>query len=88
MSHLGSKVGCHGTPVKPSVLTPAVLEHSVAIVTQPTALAGGALAVIQAAQTLAGSGITRLRVQHVNVVVALTRLTLPARLPWVSIVTS
>lgn len=42
---------------------------------------------IQAALTLPGPGVAGLRVQHVNVVVALAGLTLSARLPRVSIVT-
>lgn len=74
-------------PWQPGVLTPAVLQRGVAVVAQLAALAGVALAVIQAAQTLAGLGVAGLRVQHVDVVVALTRLTLSACFPGVSIVT-
>lgn len=73
--------------LRPSILTPAVLQHGVSIVTHFAALAGGPLAVVQAAQTLAVSGVAGLRVQHVNVVVALTGTTLSAHLARVSIVT-
>lgn len=75
------------TGLPSSILTPAVLQHGVSIVTHFAALAGGPLAVIQAAQTLAGSGVAGLRVQHVNVVVALTGKTLSAHLARVSVVT-
>lgn len=75
------------TGLRSSILTPAVLQHGVSIVTHFAALAGGPLAVVQAAETLAGSGVTGLRVQHVNVVVALTGTTLSAHLARVSIVT-
>lgn len=71
----------------PGLLTSTVLPRGVAIVAQFAALAGRAFAVVQAAQTLAGPGVTRVWVQHVNVVVALTGLTLPARRSRVSIVT-
>lgn len=42
---------------------------------------------IKAAQTFAGSAVTGLRVQHVDVVIALTGLTCPTHFPGVSIVT-
>lgn len=70
-----------------SVLTSAVLQQCVAIVTQFAVLAGGALAVVQAAQTLAGLSVAGLWIRHVDVVVALTGLTLAPGLAWVSIVT-
>lgn len=65
----------------------AVLLQGVAIVTQLAVLAGGALAVVQAEQALASSAVTGPRVQHVDVVVALTRLTMASHLVWVSVVT-
>lgn len=77
---------CWTLPWQPE-LTPAVLQQRVTIVTEPAVLAGRAIAVVQAAHTLAGSGITRLRVQHVDVPVALTRLAPPTCLARVSVVT-
>ena len=74
-------------PSKASILTATVLQQGVAVVTQLAALAVSALAVVKAAQTLAGLGVAGLWVQHVDVVVALTGLTLPSHLPRVSIVT-
>lgn len=73
--------------LKPSELTSAVLQQGIAIVTQLTPLAGSTFRVVQTAQTLAGSGVTGLWVQHINIIVALTGLTLPTGLTWVSIVT-
>lgn len=70
-----------------SLLTSAVLQCGVAIVTQLAALAGRTFAVVQAEQTLAAPGVARVWVQHVDVFVTLTGLTLSARLSGVSIVT-
>lgn len=70
-----------------SVLTPAVLQQCVAIVTQLTVLACRALAVVQTSQTLAGLTVAGLGVQHVDVVVALAGNTLPPHFIWVSMVT-
>lgn len=69
------------------LLTPAVLNQGIAIVTQLAVLAGGTLAVVETAQTLAGSDVTGLRVQHINVVVAPAWETLATWLLGVSIVT-
>lgn len=66
---------------------PAVLNQGVAVVTQLAVLARGTLAMVETAQTLAGSDVTGLRVQHVNVVIALAWETLATCLLRVSIVT-
>lgn len=73
--------------ISSSPLTSAVVQCGVAIVTQFAALAGRAFAVVQAEQTLAAPGVAGVWVQHVDVVVTLTGLALPARLSGVSIVT-
>lgn len=70
-----------------ATLTSAVLERGVAIVTQSAALAGRALGVVQAEQTLAAAGVAGVRVQRVDVAVASTGPTLSARLSGVSVVT-
>lgn len=54
-----------------SVLTPAALSDSVAIVTQLAVLTRVALSVVQALETGACPGVTRPRVVHVDVAVAL-----------------
>lgn len=68
-------------------LTSAILDQGVAVVTQLAVLAGGAFTVVQTSQALSGSGVTGLRVQHVDVVVALAWETLAPCLVGVSIVT-
>lgn len=81
------KVFCGDLVPQTRELTPAVLQQGVAIVTVFAALAGVSLAVVKAAQTLAGSAVAGLQVQHVDVAVALTGLTLPPHVSRVSIVT-
>lgn len=80
-------VVCNRRATPPSLLTSAVVQCGVAIVTQFAALTGRTFAVVQAEQTLAAPGVARVWVQHVDVVVTLTGLTLSARLSGVSIVT-
>lgn len=69
------------------LLTSAVLGQSVAIVTQLTVGTGRAFGVVQAPEALAGSGVTRLWVQAVNVAVALAWQALATGLLRVAIVT-
>lgn len=68
-------------------LTSAALGEGVAIVAQLTAAAALALCVVQALDTGTSAGITRARVHHVNVVVALAWETLATPLVRIAIVT-
>ena len=67
--------------------TPAALRQGVAVVTQPAAVAGGPVGVVQTLEAVARGGVARARVQHVDVVVALAGLALAACLLGVAIET-
>ncbi len=68
-------------------LTSTALGQCIAVITELAAVAALALAVVQAFETSARSGVTGLRVHHVDVVVALTGPAFSAHLVWVSIIT-
>lgn len=61
--------------------------EGISIVTQLAAVAASTLGVVETFETFTRPGITGLLVQHVNVVVALAWLALPAVLMGISIVT-
>lgn len=61
--------------------------EGISIVTQLAAVTALTLGVIETFETFTRSGITGLLIQHVNVVVALAWLALPAVLMGISIVT-
>lgn len=65
----------------------AALCQCIAVITELAAVASLALGVVQAFETSARSGITGLRVRHVDVVVALTGPAFSAHLVWVSVIT-
>lgn len=68
-------------------LTSAVVGQGVAVVTLVAVGAGRAVRVVLALEALARPGVTRLGILHVDVAVAVARLTLAAGLVWVAVVT-
>lgn len=65
----------------------ATLSQCIAVIAKSAAVAAFALSVVEAFDTSTSAGITRLRVHHVYVAIALTGPTFSANFMWVSVIT-